>query len=126
MLSRLQIKNILKNVDKVTRPTLLKKAKQLGLEVKKNVSDTKLRQQIKKTGERQIDKILTIAIKQFNEERRQRIKDAQFKTNSQGVKIHKNDYNAILSLQNEYNAKKERILNKYIQKRKKEGKVGQK
>ena len=121
MLSRLQIKNILKNVDKVTRPTLLKKAKQLGLEVKKNISDTKLRQQIKKTGERQIDKILTIAIKQFNEERRQRIKDAQFKTNSQGVKIHKNDYNAILSLQNEYNAKKERILNNYIQKRKKEG-----
>ena len=62
MLSRLQIKNILKNVDKVTRPTLLKKAKQLGLEVKKNVSDTKLRQQIKKTGERQIDKILTICL----------------------------------------------------------------
>ena len=121
MLSRLQIKNILKNVDKVSRPTLLKKAKQLGLEVKKNVSDIKLRQQLKKSGERQIELFMTNLVKKQNQERKQRIQDSQFKTNVQGVKIHKNDYNAILSLQNEYNAKKERILNNYIQKRKKEG-----
>lgn len=121
MLSRLQIKNILKNVDKVSRQTLLKKAKQLGLEVKNNVSDTKLRQQIKKSGEKQIDSFMTNLIKQFNKERKQQIQDSQYKTNAQGVKLHKKDYKDLLTLQNEYNTKKDRLLNNYIKKRKKEG-----
>ena len=70
MLSRLQIKNILKNVDKVSRPTLLKKAKELGLEVKKNVSDIKLRQQLKKSGERQIELFMSNLVKKQNQERK--------------------------------------------------------
>ena len=50
MLNRLQVKKILRNVDKVSPKTLLKYASDLGLDVKQGVSDSQLRKQIKKTG----------------------------------------------------------------------------
>ena len=121
MLSRLDIKKILKNVGSVSRSTLIKKANQLGLDVKKNISDDKLRKQVLKEGERQIDRYMDSLIKQYNEEKKQQRENLQYKTNAQGVKINKKDYNELLKLQNEYNNKKERILKNYLNKTKKEG-----
>ena len=100
MLSRLDIKKILKNVGSVSRSTLIKKANQLGLEVKKNISDDKLRKQVLKEGERQINRYMDSLIKQYNEEKKQQRENLQYKTNAQGVKINKKDYNDLLKLQN--------------------------
>ena len=80
MLSRLDIKKILKNVGSVSRSTLIKKANQLGLEVKKNVSDDKLRKQVLKEGERQIERYMDSLIKQYNEEKKQQRENLQYKT----------------------------------------------
>ena len=121
MLSRLDIKKILKNVGSVSRSTLIKKANQLGLDVKKNISDDKLRKQVLKEGERQINRYMDSLIKQYNEEKKQQRENLQYKTNVQGVKINKKDYKDLLKLQNEYNNKKERILKNYLNKTKKEG-----
>ncbi|MBQ9012635.1 MAG: hypothetical protein IJ094_03590 [Bacilli bacterium] len=121
MLNRLQIKKILSNVNKVSRKTLLKKASDLGLDVKQGVSDSQLRKQIKKAGEKQIDAQMTKVIKRMNEEHKEKVIKSKYEFNSQGVKILKKDYKEILDLQNKYNEKKERILNNYIKKREKEG-----
>ena len=121
MLNRLQIKKILRNVDKVSRKALLKKASDLGLDVKQGVSDSQLRKQIKKVGESQINDHMTKVIRRMNEEHKEKVFNSKFEVNSQGVKILKKDYKEILDLQNKYNEKKERILNNYIKKREKEG-----
>ena len=121
MLNRLQIKKILRNVDKVSRKALLKKASDLGLDVKQGVSDSQLRKQIKKSGESQINAHMTKVIKRMNEEHKEKVFNSKYKVNTQGVVINKKDYNDILDLQNKYNEKKERILNNYIKKREKEG-----
>ena len=73
MLSRLDIKKILKNVGSVSRSTLIKKANQLGLEVKKNISDDKLRKQVLKEGERQINRYMDSLIKQYINESNRRL-----------------------------------------------------
>ena len=121
MLNRLQIKKILRNVDNATRKTLLKKAANLGLDVKQGVSDSQLRKQIKKAGEKQIDVHMTKVIKRMNEEQKEKVFKSKYEVNNQGVKILKKDYKEIVDLQNKYNEKKERILNNYIMKREKEG-----
>ena len=121
MLNRLQIKKILRNVNTASRKTLLKKASKLGLDVKQGISDSQLRKQIKKGGESQINAHMTKVIKRMNEEHKEKIFNAKYEVNSQGVKILKKDYKEILDLQNKYNEKKERILNNYIKKREKEG-----
>ena len=121
MLNILQIKKILSNVDKVSRKSLLKKASDLGLDVKQGVSDSQLRKQIKKSGEKQIDAYMTKVVKRMNEEHKEKVFKSKYEVNTQGVKILKKDYKEILDLQNKYNDKKERILNNYIKKREKEG-----
>ena len=121
MLNRLQIKKILRNVDKASRKTLLKKASDLGLDVKQGVSDSQLRKQIKKAGESQINAHMNKVIKRMNEEHKEKVFNSKYEVNNQGVKILKKDYKEILDLQNKYNEKKERILNNYIKKREKEG-----
>lgn len=121
MLDRLKIKKILSNVDKVSHKTLLKKAIELGLDIKKNITDKKLRQTIKKSGEKQIDAIMTNKIKEYNQERRIAAHQSKYKINAQGVSIPKKDYKEILSLENKHNQKKDCILNNYIKKQKKEG-----
>ena len=121
MLNRLQIKKILRNVDKVSRKALLKKASDLGLDVKQGVSDNQLRKQIKKTGESQINAHMTKVIKRMNEEHKEKVFKSKYEVNSQGVKILKKDYKEILDLQNKYNKKKDDILMRYIKKRDKEG-----
>ena len=121
MLNRLQIKKILRNVDKVSRKALLKKASDLGLDVKQGVSDSQLRKQIKKSGEKQIDARMTNVLKTMVKEHKDKIFKSKYEVNNQGIKILKKDYKEILDLQNKYNEKKERILNNYIKKREKEG-----
>ena len=121
MLNRLQIKKILSNIDKVSRKSLLKKASDLGLEVKKGLNDSQLRKQIKKEGERQIEARMTNVIKTMVNEHKDRVFKSKYEVNSQGVKINKKDYKEILDLQNKYNEKKDRILNRYIKKRDNEG-----
>ena len=121
MLNRLQIKRILRNVGKVSHKTLRKKASELGLDVKQGVSDNQLRKQIKKAGEKQIDAHMTKVIRRMDEEHKEKVFNAKYDVNNQGVKILKKDYKDILDLQNKFNNKKERILNSYIKKREKEG-----
>ena len=121
MLNRLQIKKILRNVDKVSRKALLKKASELGLDVKQGVSDSQLRKQIKKSGEKQIEARMTNVLKTMVKEHKDKIFKSKYEVNNQGIKILKKDYKEILDLQNKYNEKKERILNNYIKKREKEG-----
>ena len=79
MLNRLQIKKILRNVDKVSRKALLKKASDLGLDVKQGVSDSQLRKQIKKAGEGQINAHMTKVIKRMNEEHKEKVFKSKYK-----------------------------------------------
>ena len=121
MLNRSDIKKLLKNVDKVSHKTLIDKAKKLGLEIKSSISDSKLRKQIKKEGEKQIDAYMDNVLKRQRLDIKHTRERVNYRYNTQGVKIRKEDYRQIMSLEDEFNNKKERILNNYIKKREKEG-----
>ncbi|MBQ9012461.1 MAG: hypothetical protein IJ094_02680 [Bacilli bacterium] len=83
MLNRLQIKKILRNVDKVSRKALLKKASELGLDVKQGLSDSQLRKQIKKSGEKQIEARMTNVLKTMVKEHKEKVFNSKFEVNTQ-------------------------------------------
>ena len=121
MVNRQGIKRAINKSKSVGRKTLIKYINDFNLNVDTSVNDSKLRKAVKKGLESYLDSYMTNINKRINEERKQFREKQTTHTNIQGVKISKKDYKEILKLQDEYNNKKERILNNYIKRRIKEG-----
>ncbi|MBQ8997992.1 MAG: hypothetical protein IJ086_04775 [Clostridium sp.] len=121
MINRQGIKRAINKSKSVGRKTLIKYINDFDLNVDTNVSDTKLRKTVLKGLNKRLDDYMDNIIKQTNEKHKQFLEKHRTHTNIQGVKISKKDYKEILKLQDEYNNKKERILNNYIKRRIKEG-----
>ena len=121
MINRQGIKRAINKSKSVGRKTLIKYINDFDLNVDTSVSDTKLRKAVLKGLNKRLDDYMNNIIKQTNEKHKQFLEKHRTHTNIQGVKISKKDYQEILKLQDEYNNKKERILNNYIKRRIKEG-----
>ena len=121
MINRQGIKRAINKSKSVGRKTLIKYINDFNLNVDTSVNDSKLRKAVKKGLESYLGSYMTNVNKRINEERKQFREKQTTHTNNHGVKISKKDYEEISKLQNEYNNKKERILNNYIKRRIKEG-----
>lgn len=107
MLNRAFFKNVIKNVTKVSKSTLNKYARELGVDVSKVKSEVTLRNKISKTAKRQYDAYMANKSKEINE--------SGYMINNQGTKIPLKQAKEIKGLQNEMNAKKDSLYQQALQ-----------
>lgn len=108
-MKRYEIKDLINKIPNYSRSTLLKKAREIGVDVSRGENISNIR--------KKITKVAKVLLEGRTKDIDERLKGkGTYFINSQGVKFNMNEYFSIKSLERDYNRKKDRILNNYIKK----------